>query len=832
MPLRHLSTRLLLAMVVGLLCASATSAQAVKRVVIVKIDGLSAYYVDQFVKQNDPMTGRSILPWLEEVFYKNGTRVPNFYSRGMSLSGPAWGQLDTGQRLQIKGNVEFDRFTAHAYDYLNFIPFYTEYGLSRRKADMPGPEVLDQLGIPLLSDAFDYQKRYTSQQLFQRGNNWEVIASGFVNLYPGNPSDLIDEWTLGLDMLNMTINQAERDILDKLITRPEIDYFDYYDVSFDHVSHSNNDTASRLATLKKLDAVIGRMWVAIQKSSRAGETALVLVSDHGFNSDPKVYSQGFSLVKMLGRLTGGGHHTGTKRRLMLDYSMKGLYPFVPVIKTHAAESFYLRDQSSDYTTALLDFDGNERSSIHLRNSDLNLLHILLQQMKSRNIEPGLYAAAKDAFFDIIERHRTEWLRTGRELSEEMDALRGWSETQEKEVAAQPKIFTPDDIANGRDKEARRAAGLLDIALREEKQYRRYAAMLANLTELSRENFDARRVRIEDVIAPGAMGEANTVNQLQNYVVGLSRNGLVLNAEKDIDLERSFIRINYFELLRSQRVKNNVQAGISNRPVDFVAVRLPREASNTDIDKAAIDDPIWLYGDDNKQAIIHSRRDENGVVSYRYQSVGGLRQKADGSVTFRPQTVDRGFPLRYFEDPDFAVPLAGRAAWLAEWHTETEWMAAIHRTKYANALIGLNEQLDRHPISGSRDFDTLPESVLLRRFRQRQRRLTEPDLLILANDHWNFDVRGFNPGGNHGSFLRVSTNSTFMIAGGRETGIARGLVVAPPYDSLSFVPTILKMMARTDNENRPLDGLAQRGFRRFPGRVITEITDRTAQPGKP
>ena len=829
MTLRYTGTRLLLAMVVGLLCGSASSAQAVKRVVIVKLDGLPAYYLDRFVKQTDPKTGKSILPWMEEIFYKNGTRVPNFYSRGMSLSGPAWGQLDTGQRLQIKGNVEFDRFTLHAYDYLNIIPFYTEYGLSKRKADMPGTEVMDQLGIPLLSDAFNYKNRYTSQQLFQRGNNWEVIASGFLKLYPGNPTDLIDEWTLGIDFLNMTINQAERDIVDKLNTRPDIDYFDYYDASFDHASHSNNDTASRLAALKKLDGVIGRIWVAIQNSSRAKETAMVVVSDHGFNSDPKVYSQGYSLIKMLGRPAGGGHHTGTKRRLMLDYSLKGLYPFVPVIKTHAEESFYLRDQSSNYPTALLDFDGNERSSIHLRNSDLNLLHILLQQMNSRGITPPVYAAAKDAFFDVVERHRAEWRRTGSELGEEMDALRRWIALQEKAVAALPKSFTADDIATGKDKEARRAAGLLDIAIREEKQYRMYAAMLANVTGLSRENFDAHRVKIEDVIAPGAMGEANTIDQLQNYIVGISRNGLILNADREINLERSFIRINYFELLRSQRVKNNVQDGISNRPVDFVAVRLPSEATSTDIGKVTSDHSIWLYGDENKQAIIQTRMDENGVASYRYQAVSGLRQNADGSIIFKPQTVAAGFPLRYFEDPNFAVSIDGRAAWLAGWHTEAEWMAAIHRTKYSNALIGLHEQLDRHPIPES---DTTPTDGLLLRFRHRQRQLTEPDLLILANDHWNFDVRGFNPGGNHGSFFRVSTNSTLMFAGGSETSIPRGLTVEQPYDSLSFVPTILRMMAKIDAENRPSDSLTRRGFHRFPGRVITEITERSTPTVKP
>ena len=38
-------------------------------------------------------------------------------------------------------------------------------------------------------------------------------------------------------------------------------------------------------------------------------------------------------------------------------------------------------------------------------------------------------------------------------------------------------------------------------------------------------------------------------------------------------------------------------------------------------------------------------------------------------------------------------------------------------------------------------------------------------MVVASDHWNFDVRGFNPGGNHGSFLRISTHSTLMFAGG-------------------------------------------------------------------
>src|SRR5918997_807821 len=95
-----------------------------KRVVVIKVDGLSQAQVDRFIGERDPRTGRSVLPWFQHVFYERGTRATNFYVRGMSLSGPSWSMLDTGQHLQIKGNVEFDRLTLHSYDYLNFSPFW------------------------------------------------------------------------------------------------------------------------------------------------------------------------------------------------------------------------------------------------------------------------------------------------------------------------------------------------------------------------------------------------------------------------------------------------------------------------------------------------------------------------------------------------------------------------------------------------------------------------------------------------------------------------------------------------------------------------------------
>ena len=34
--------------------------------------------------------GKSLLPWFDYVFFRNGTRITNFYVRGMSLSAPSW----------------------------------------------------------------------------------------------------------------------------------------------------------------------------------------------------------------------------------------------------------------------------------------------------------------------------------------------------------------------------------------------------------------------------------------------------------------------------------------------------------------------------------------------------------------------------------------------------------------------------------------------------------------------------------------------------------------------------------------------------------------------
>jgi hypothetical protein len=181
-------------------------------------------------------------------------------------------------------------------------------------------------------------------------------------------------------------------------------------------------------------------------------------------------------------------------------------------------------------------------------------------------------------------------------------------------------------------------------------------------------------------------------------------------------------------------------------------------------------------------------------------------------------------LQIFEDANLNIPTIDRTAWLSQWHSDREWLEALHRTHYSNGLIGLHEELPRHANEKiSSDDPSLTVQARTRRdYERRKRELVEPEMLIVAQDHWNFDVRGFNPGGNHGSFFRISTHSVFMVAGGRNTNIPRALDINEPYDSLSFVPTLLALTGDLRDDNEPVPTLRERGYSRFPGPVVREM----------
>jgi hypothetical protein len=808
----------------ALLAFSGICSGQTKRVVVVQCDGLPYDLVDRFVQERDPRTGKSQLPWIDYIFYQRGTRLANFYVRGMSLSAPSWSLIDTGQHLQIKGNVEFDRYTLQTYDYLNFVPFYVQATIGRR-VDMQGVEVLDSIGIPLLTDAYPHSERHATFSLFQRGPRYVTFQKALENRFKKAPKEFFDEWTMqGLGLMSSVPDQLVRELIESLAD-PRLRYLEVVTTDFDHAAHHNNDRESHLFVLKELDAMLGQIWTAIQKSSLASETTLIVVSDHGTNTDEHVYSQGYNLVKLLGSPAGGGHHAVTKRRLLMDYAIKGLNPFVPIITTTTRDSYYLQHQSNDYPTALLDFDGNERASLQFRDSDLNLLHIILQQLQRNDLSTPMRNALIDQFFKTVGSKRQEWQDNINALNEELGALRRRIVQQRELCAGQPKKFTKEESEAGRDDQAKRICAWLDIWLGQDQSYSEYGRTLSNLLALRKEDLSDPKLKIADVIAPRAMGDHNSIHDLQNYVAGIAPNGLVLKPDGSLDMDQSFVHIDYFSLLHNLTVRNNVQVGVANHPIDLLAVRVPAKLVTPLINETDIEpDVVWVSAGAEQQALILARADGKGQLSFRYLPIRNLTQDSAGHLDFQASPWRAGLPLQMFEDPQLGVPVQDREAWLSEWHTDLEWLEALHKTRYSNGLIGLHEQLALHEIARlSLDEPGISsDERLLRRLLRRQRQNIEADLLVVANDHWNFDVRGFNPGGNHGSFFRISTHSTFMLAGGDNTGIPRAAIVEEPYDNLSFVPTVLALTGNLRDDNNPIPVLWDKGFRRFPGRPVREL----------
>ena len=703
-----------------------------------------------------------------------GTRLDNFYVRAISLSAPSWSLLDTGRHLQIRGNAEFDRYTYHVYDYLNFFPFYLGYALSHR-VDMPGVEVLDQLGTPLLIDYFPIQNTFQSFQLYQRGVRWKTLQHGLQHRFSRSPRELLDEWTMGFEIGSSVEEQMERELIGKL-GDAQIQYLDYFTGEFDHVAHLTPDSASQRSALERIDAVIGRIWTAIQASPEASRTLLAVVSDHGMNTEPRVYSQGYDLIEFLNSRAGGGHHVVTDRHPLTEYKLKGLDPFVSEVITPSEESLYLKGAANQYPTALLDLDGNERASVYFRNSDLNKLQILLQELNRPEAQPAARRTRVETFFQILDRHRAGWQSTLDELRDELAALHRLTDAQRVKIEEQPKRWTANERELGLDKAARRLSVQLNSWRDQERGYTEYSQAIGKLLALTSADFEKRGPAAAELIPKRVMGDANSIHDLQNYAVGPAPGG-------------GFQALNYFPLLTGLSVRNNVQPQVSPRPVDFIAMRVSREnltavlpaadapTPAADVPTPAADAPtpaadvptpaadvpteagVWLYGDENHQAIILSRR-ENGVLSLRYLPVSGLRQDSDGAIHFDSARLGPGFPLRLWEDQNLAVVEGMRNTWLGEWHTELDWLHAIHKTRYSNSILALHEQFLRQPPKA-----VAGDAGLIARFNARRRRLAEPDFMIFANDHWNFNVRGFNPGGNHGSLLRISTHSVLMLAGG-------------------------------------------------------------------
>lgn len=721
----------------------------VDRIVILKVDGLPDELVEKYVHEpgGAGKEGRSRLPWFDQVFRKNGVWMANYYSRGLSLSAPSWSILDTGRHLVIRGNSEVDRYTLRPYDYLNFFPFYLGYARNKRM-DMPGVEILDEQGVPLLIDRFSPDQRFQGFQLYQRGVSWTTLRDSLGRTFTGKPAkELFDEWQTGLALGGSIYVQTERELIANL-SNPNIRYLDYFTGEYDHTAHLSNDGPAQLHTVEQIDALIGRIWTAIEKSPLAETTVLVLVSDHGMNTAEDVYSQGYNLVDWFNSSAGGGQHVLTNRHPSTEFKLKGLDPFVSEVITPTPESTYLAGQGASYPTVMLDLDGNERASIGLRNNTLNTLQVLLDQILNRQLPKEIRKAAIQSFLEVRDSVRASWQQELDQLGKELGAL--------EERIAQEQVTVSKKAL---DKDAKRTVRRIENWHEELRGYTEYKATVARLLGVTSAELDAGKVKMEELIPKKSLGPPNLKVDLEAYVVGPAAGGMVLNDSGGLDLARSLRRIDYLTSLGAIRVQNNTQAEVSNRPVDFIAMRESND--------------VVLWSAPDKEVRVETRMDEAGKLSLRYVP---------------KREFQAALPLELWEDPKLEIGLADRGEWLKNWHSERDWFRAVHATRYSNGIIDVVEALVPWPLSAV---------TLLDQYRDHKERLRQTDMIVFANNHWNFNVRGFNPGGNHGAFLQPSTHATMLFAGGGETGVPKGLREEETYDSLSLVPTLLNLLGKAE-----------------------------------
>src|SRR5262249_52749600 len=140
----------------------------------------------------------------------------------------------------------------------------------------------------------------------------------------------------------------------------------------------------------------------------------------------------------------------------------------------------------------------------------------------------------------------------------------------------------------------------------------------------------------------SLGERNSIEDVRNYVVGLGEDGLLLAQDGTLDMQRSFRRIDYFAALSAIHVRNNLQKGVSDRPVDFIAA------------------------------------EQNGSVHvWKNNADASIERRADGELRYTPD-------------------IFGLKSGLDGWHTEREWLNATHRSEYSNIVIGLAEEMLSDP----------------------------------------------------------------------------------------------------------------------------------------
>ena len=817
------------------LAAAEPAGQAAERprLVLIKVDGLSPWLLDALVDPDDPaklerlpdsegfrraiemfrqQTGqRDILPNVKRYFYEQGVRAQNMFSATVTLSAVAWSVIETGQPSVLKMHMTFSRNNGYLRGHLDGFrdSFAIVAGRSRKTSAL---WQLDQAGISPFADAFNPLRRYEIPQLFYRLQPTDYLkdwaktyattgASHPWDVFRGHMKRRVEE----MDYPDFNEEFLADHIAGKIL---ENDFgpgerYDFLTIFFsiDHQHHVDPTPENLVHRMVRWDRRIGRMLRAVERSQRRDQTVVALISDHGSEYLPGTVNVAFPITRAFRTRLLGGHTVAT---LLVEDAAHALStpipgidfprvyegPFSPYGKAAG------KGGEDDYVTAVIDNFGNARAEVHLRNNDLNRLHLLLLA-RSRKLNEEQRARWRTLFRQTVA-ELWPW------LDPELASYRAYHEASLAWAAnlQQRADFYWRDIGKRLKAEAERDTPQLRA--------------LSRLAELCRAEdpvawLNNNDPSIPELIPKKYLGRRNSVYQLGHYTIGLDDD---LNwVENTVDPYGHTVPMDYFSILSHYQAPNPPLPDEPS-PTGLIVRALPVEPV-----RVALVERGWLQPDvELRQAIWivssaqHNLRRGGETLlleaadgRLRYLPILNLNQDAGGHFSFEPHNqLD---PLGLFYDAAFKAPDAEPAfLWLERFHTPQEWLEATGDTAYSIAPI-IMADLTRQNSDGSlanpkfqATLTGFPSEEMKERYLEGVRwkyAAQQPDLLLWSSYLWNYASKNQTPGGSHGGLPPLVARTSFLLWGGRDFHLPTGTALPQFATTLDIVPTLAQMLGMLD-----------------------------------
>jgi hypothetical protein len=788
--------------VFGLISGSDLIKAEATRLIFIEIDGLPRLLLDAVIEPDSALVdelpnpelfrsaygdlmdslGRDALtPNLVHYLKQDGCRFSRVFSKTLTLSTPAWALILTGQPSIVKANSYFNRSTGEVRFYLDALRETLGTLVAKGGRTAPVWE-LDLLGIPLLEDFFEPARVWTSIQILYRqvpAEQLSELGKEVVTGEEGFVREQLEGLAEGYNLRDRNdqamVETAVRKILEKDAGGTEkFDYICLFFPSLDHQFHVDADYRRTVEYMVKLDTWLGEIMHAVEESDRQAETVVAVISDHGSDFSPVEMNRSFPISRWLRRKEFGGHTILSPYTERIATSLSRPIQGIDSQRVYesAASSFgpQVPFGEEGYFTAFTNHQGNSRFDAFLRNADLNELHLILLKIKEA-VRDGLPLER------IFPAYRSAFGRVNSWITPEIESMRLLSESFS--VLAD-KIQRSD------------VRGVEDAAQRLRKEAELHLRMLRalnNLENLPTDESEWRRwaetgFELSQIIPKGYLGPANTLEQIQNYVVGWRGDPFA-----DPRDSSPFELVDYPDLFDHFQLTNPNSFG-DRFPIDFMSASVPLDS----IDVAQIvPQPrqvirIWAFKGRGQALLVE---DNSGGIAYL--PIAGLQMR-EGQYSIEHDSRARD-------------PFLYGAAALHSVHSEAEWAQLTGDTPYSSLPVILAdlfrenylpalESPDRgrlYTMLAPAELDAL-KAALRYRFRQ-----GNPDFRVWLSRGWNANPNLPTPTGSHGGFAPIVTNIAFSVWGGPSTGLKRGKTIDSDYYSGDIAPTLLNALGKLSRE---------------------------------